>query len=468
MKKSRLKICFIVLIYSCFIAIYGQQVSPVIKNNIYRNNNYYLPDIQRQSVKSDMIKTFLHNQKFNIYSVQYSILPEPYFMPVSMSVFPKMKYVNLRPGKPDIFKQNKQPYELLPHHVFMNQVNRTFQERPHRYEELVRNLSKTSPSLVDNLWSAIPDPPKVQRRNLDKKREKISEMLTETIQDTPIIPGKLNKFEAKKPKWKFSGSEHLTFSQTYIKNWVQGGESSQALQSDLNIKGKYTEDNTQWQNEMRQKVGLLAYKMLNEKGDEIQNTRINEDLFELSSQYSYKAGKKWDYSLLFKLRTQLFNGYSAGDWEKKEPKSAFLSPGYVTMAAGMSYKTGKNDNFTLLIAPVTGEIVMVINTAKVNQTQFSIDKDSKAKFDLGASLTNSFSGQISKDIKVNSSAYLFYDYFEKNDKIKFYQDLTIEMRINVFLSVRITANFRYYENELRKLQVKENMGISFRYTFNNI
>jgi hypothetical protein len=257
----------------------------------------------------------------------------------------------------------------------------------------------------------------------------------------------------------------LTISQTHVSNWVQGGESSQAIHSDLDIKADYLEDNTQWQNEVKYKLGLTSNKLVKENDEEINDMRINEDLFELRSQYGYKVGKKWDYGILLKLRTQIFNGYSAGDLEKKEPKSAFLSPGNVTIAAGMNYKTGEKNSFTLLISPATGELTMVIDTAKINQTQFSIDEDKRVRFDIGGSLTSTLSMQIYKDIKLTSSAYLFYDYFEKNNKIKFYQDLTVDMRLNVFLSIRITANFRYYENETHKLQAKEDMGLSFRYIF---
>ena len=428
-KMTKLKFFIVLSLYFCIIDSYGQDTSQV----------------------------------FNIYSVHYSISPKTYFMPVSMCVFPKVSYISLQPGEPDFMIQKKHPHELLPHSILINEFNKSFQERPHRSEALVQNLSKTSPWLIDNLWSAIPDPPKVQRRNSERKREKVSEMLSETLIEVHI-PEKLEKIEVEESNWKFSGSEYLTFSQTFIKNWVQGGESSQSLQSDLNIKAKYTEGNTQWNNELRQKVGLVSYKANND-GKEIHNTRINEDLFELSSQYGYKASKKWDYGLLFKLRTQLFNGYSAGDFDKKNPISAFLSPGYVTLAAGMNFKAGKNNNFTLLVAPVTGEVVMVIDTAKINQTQFSIDKNRRSKIDIGGSLTNSFSWQINKDYKITSSIYLFYDYFEKVNKVKFYQDLIVDMRINVFLSVRLTANFRYYESETRKLQLKENMGLSFRYIF---
>jgi hypothetical protein len=132
--------------------------------------------------------------------------------------------------------------------------------------------------------------------------------------------------------------------------------------------------------------------------------------------------------------------------EKKEPISAFLSPGYITLAAGMNYKTEETDKFTLtlLISPATGELTMVIDTAKIDQTQFSIDENKKTEFNIGASLTNTLSLQIYKDIKLTSSAYLFYDYFEKNNKIKFYQDLTVDMRITVFFFFLKTEDFRYF------------------------
>jgi hypothetical protein len=60
---------------------------------------------------------------------------------------------------------------------------------------------------------------------------------------------------------------------------------------------------------------------------------------------------------------------------------------------------------------------------------------------------------------------VFYDYFEKEDKVQADWDMILDMRINVFLSARIVNNFRYYENESMKLQVRESMSISFRYNF---
>jgi len=373
--------------------------------------------------------------------------------------------------KPQKFYSNKDKnFEniLKPTSQIYDDAMELFQTRKHSYEMLLRSLSRNNPQLVEYNWNDVADPPKIKRRDMPKNQEKIQAMLDEIVAQQPIIvTNRLKKIEVKEPKWKCSGSEYLTIAQTYIKNWVQGGESSQSFQSDLTLTAKYSYDNVNWKNELRHRVGLLSYKQIdydfdNETSKEMHQTRFNEDVFELKSQYGYKASKKWDYGLLFKLYTQFFKGYLEGDFVKEEPISAFLSPGYITLAAGMNYTTGKNSNFALLISPVTGEITMVLSS-EIDKTLFSIEQNRHTKFDVGASLTNTFQWQIDNDFKVISSAYLFYDYFEKEKKIKTYWDLILEMRINVYFSVRITANFRYYENELYKLQTKQNMGLAFRY-----
>ena len=447
---------------------------------IYFSGGYYeLPtqishfsdNVHKQIITSGMMNSILKDENFNPYSVSYNFAPKTYFMPASMMILRKeAEYDDLRPEKHDFLKQKNFDNIFLPKSEIFDNAISTFQERPHSSEMLVRNLSRNNPQLVDYLWNEVPDAPKIKRRNTNKNQETIQAMLDEVISRQPVIlPNNLRKVEVETPKWKYSGSEHLTFAQTYIKNWVQGGESSQSLQSDLKVSANYSYENVTWKNELRHRVGLLSYKLIEHDAEtettkERSHTRINEDVLELKSQYGYKASKHWDYGLLFKLYTQLFKGFPEGDIAKEEPISAFFSPGYITLAAGMNLKAGKNNNFTLLLAPVTGEITMVLND-DVDKTLFSIDADKSTKFDVGASLTNTFQLQIDKDFKIMSSAYLFYDYFDKENKIKSYWDLIAEMRINVFLSVRITANFRYYENELHKLQTKQNMGLSFRYIF---
>jgi len=72
---------------------------------------------------------------------------------------------------------------------------------------------------------------------------------------------------------------------------------------------------------------------------------------------------------------------------------------------------------------------------------------------------------VLKDIKLTSAMNVFYDYFKKEDKVQAEWDLILDMKINVFLTTRISTNFRYYQSESSKLQARENLSIAFRYQF---
>ena len=72
---------------------------------------------------------------------------------------------------------------------------------------------------------------------------------------------------------------------------------------------------------------------------------------------------------------------------------------------------------------------------------------------------------IAQDIMLTSAMNVFYDYFAKEERVQAEWDLILDMRINVFLSTRITTNFRYYQSESSKLQARENLSVALRYQF---
>ena len=108
---------------------------------------------------------------------------------------------------------------------------------------------------------------------------------------------------------------------------------------------------------------------------------------------------------------------------------------------------------------------MVLDTAKIDQTRYSIEEDKKSIFLSGASFQNNFTLNIAQDIKLTSAMNVFYDYFAKEERVQAEWDLILDMRINVFLSTRITTNFRYYQSESSKLQARENLSVALRYQF---
>ena len=322
-------------------------------------------------------------------------------------------------------------------------------------EKFLRDLMVSSPELVEHDWHALPDPPKVFRQADRVERNMSTRNLEHLFQGGSVArPERLERVEVPKRPWTFSGTEHIQFSQAYLKNWVRGGQQSVALLSDLRFSAVYKDENTQWENNLIHKVGFID--------SDGSRSRINDDLFEINSKYGINASRKWYYSLLFNFKTQFFDGYQNNDVDKENPISAFMAPAYTSLAAGMDFKT---KNFTLLLSPVTSRLTMVLDTAKIDQTRYSIEEDKKSIFLSGASFQNNFTLNIAQDIKLTSAMNVFYDYFAKEERVQAEWDLILDMRINVFLSTRITTNFRYYQSESSKLQARENLSVALRYQF---
>ena len=187
-------------------------------------------------------------------------------------------------------------------------------------------------------------------------------------------------------------------------------------------------------------------------------SRINDDL--IVTRYWSQRQQEMVLTLLFSFKTQFFDGYAQATRTRLNRYSV-MSPGYFSLAAGMDYKT---KNFTL-VRSITSRLTVVMDTAKVDQTRYSIAADKKSLFLTGASFQNNLTWKVSKDIEFKSAMNVFYDYFEKENKVQADWDLTLDMKINVFMTTRITTNLKYYESESSKLQVRENMSIAFRYRF---
>ncbi|MDG5800736.1 DUF3078 domain-containing protein [Marinilabiliaceae bacterium ANBcel2] len=423
----------------------------------YRTSFLSKPSFIESRISSAMIKKSMDSVLYNEYRLNYSLIRPRDYIPYALPLIYKPK--DLKPlTVPGSITQMSSVEEY-----------KKMWQSPGRIDTMMISMVETlsvdrvrrqiyynSPSLVEYHWDDLPDAPDVFRSSHTLDRGTSRQALSLQFRDGREIrrPERLEKVEVKEPNWKFSGTEHIQFSQGYLKNWVRGGQNSISLLSDLRLRARYRDDNSNWENEVIHKLGVIS--------SDDRPSRINDDLFELSSRYGLNASEKWFYSLLFTFRTQFFEGFASDDIEKENPISAFMSPGYFSLAAGMDYNT---DNFRLLLSPVTSRLTAVIDTAKIDQTRYNIEEDKKSHFFTGGSFQKNFDWQIAEDIDLKSAMNVFYDYFADEDNIQAEWDLILEMKINVFLSTRIVANFRYYESESQKLQFRETLSLAFNYRF---
>ncbi len=306
-------------------------------------------------------------------------------------------------------------------------------------------------------WDSIPDPPMIGSDGYLKRRsarEGISLLLREnTVETHPS----LERVKVTAGPWTFQGTENILFSQGHVQNWVKGGESSVSLGSDLRLTANFKKGKHDWDNYIIHKVGIIS--------TETEEGRVNTDLIEVNTKYGHKASEKWYYSFLYNFKTQMFYGY---DKNEEEPVSGFMAPAYMSFAIGMDYKP--NSKFTLLLSPITARLTLVADTVKFDQTRFGVPQDKMNHIVNGISVVNNLSYELSKQVSIASRLDAFYQYLGKTKKgedrqVQVDWEVITDLRINRFLSTRILAHLRYFTNESKKVQIRENFNITFSYNF---
>jgi len=238
--------------------------------------------------------------------------------------------------------------------------------------------------------------------------------------------------------WTYDFSSAFTFNQTYLSNWIKGGESSLTTMLDLIGSATYNnkEDNTQWINSARIKFGTL---MTEEKG-----LRKNNDLFEINSKFNRNASGKIGLSASFYMKNQVAKGYNYPN--DSVVVSKFLNPASLTIGLGAEYKPFKNT--TINMAPLSYKNTFVLDTVLVDQTQHGIDKDKRSKQELGTQVV--FINKITpmEDLNITNKLRLFSNYLNHPQNVDIDWELLVDKKINWFFTIRFNLHL-IYDDDIR-------------------
>lgn len=271
--------------------------------------------------------------------------------------------------------------------------------------------------------------------------------------------------------WSYYSEVEIAMSQGKLANWASGGENSLSLLSNLRYYWNYNRNKTSWENWVHYRFGFMK------NGSE--EVRKNDDRFELNSKVGQKAFKHWYYTAQFNVLTQLFNSYEYPKDKDRVLVANFMSPGYFTLSLGMDYKP--NNNFSLVISPIAGKWNFVRDTAKIDAKRYGVSEEGKrfkreagAQLNLISKLTSLF-----HIMDMNNELKVFMSYESKDKYInKGKEDerkkripltanwkLTLNFKINYFMTASIYTETIYDENYSRKLQFKENLNLGVKFRF---
>ncbi len=212
--------------------------------------------------------------------------------------------------------------------------------------------------------------------------------------------------------WVHSGIFSFGINEGFLHNWAAGGEvASLSINGVFHGNLTHFHNNNIWTNNLELAYGLnYAYS----------NSfvpRKTDDRIDFTSNYGteVKGSKNFFLSGLFNFKSQFTQGYdySIPNWQKN-PTSDFLSPAYLTLAAGASYRRG--EDLDLFLSPAAAREILASSryTSLSAAGNFGIDSGKTSKFQFGAYFSGRYKKNLSKAVLFTTRLDLYSNYRAKN------------------------------------------------------
>ena len=261
----------------------------------------------------------------------------------------------------------------------------------------------------------------------------------------------------RKSGWVINGANTLQFNQNSFSNWMPGGENSISATGKIDYELNYRKERHLWDNRI-----LLEYGFIDNKTN---GTRKTSDNINITSSYGYLFREYWYLIASVNLRSQFTEGFDYNVTPYKK-LSNFMSPGYLTVGIGANYIP--NSNFQLSIQPITSRTTFVLDEGLRTKGNFGLKDDGDmAYFEMGAYIGARYRLKIFENVFLDNNIAIFSNYSDKPLNMDIVYASNIDMKINNFLSTQVSLNIIYDEDQIKKTQMKQTLGVGLIYKFTN-
>ena len=272
-------------------------------------------------------------------------------------------------------------------------------------------------------------------------------------------------------KWKNSGNALFLVNQSSFSNWTSGGQSSISGTLKIDYNFNYSDNGWDWDTKVISNFGLNKISgsdFLKKTDDRIEINSV------LGKKFNTDIIGRWSYSSFFNFQTQFAKGYRFGRDANGNPnrteKSRFFSPATVQLGVGMYWK--KSKDLWVNVAPMTGKLILVnrrfTENLSENQTYFGVIKGGNSRFELGASVRSYYKSEIFENVTMENRLSLYSDYLDRPQNIDFDCTFNFIMKVNQYVSTNLIFQFVYDDNEIRRVQVREVLGVGLNIDLSKI
>ncbi|WP_288764018.1 DUF3078 domain-containing protein [uncultured Weeksella sp.] len=261
----------------------------------------------------------------------------------------------------------------------------------------------------------------------------------------------------RKTGWVINGTNSLQINQNTFSNWMPGGENSVSAAAKIDYELSYRKQKHLWDNRI-----LLEYGFIDNKTN---GTRKTADNINITSSYGYLFKDDWYLIASVNLRSQFTEGYDYNATPKKK-LSNFMAPGYLTVGVGANYIP--KPNFQISIHPITSRTTFVLDKTLQKKDNFGLKEEGDvAYFEMGAYVGARYKFKLFENVHYDNNIALFSNYSDKPLNIDVVYTGNLDMKINNFLSTQLSVNLIYDEDQIKKTQLKQALGVGLVYKFTN-
>ena len=271
--------------------------------------------------------------------------------------------------------------------------------------------------------------------------------------------------------WKNSGNALFLINQSSFSNWTSGGQSSVSGTLKIDYNFNYSDNGWDWDTKVISNFGLNKISgsdFLKKTDDRIEINSV------LGKKFNNDIIGRWSYSSFFNFQTQFAKGYRFGKDANGNPnrteKSRFFSPATVQLGVGMYWK--KSKDLWVNVAPMTGKLILVnrrfTENLSENQTYFGVKKGGNSRFELGASVRSYYKSEIFENVTMENRLSLYSDYLDRPQNIDFDCTFNFIMKVNQYVSTNLIFQFVYDDNEIKRVQVREVLGVGLNIDLSKI
>jgi hypothetical protein len=235
--------------------------------------------------------------------------------------------------------------------------------------------------------------------------------------------------------WKLKGTFGAGFTTVQLNNWAGGGQNSVAIRGLFLGTADYTDSLFAWDNDVDLGYGLIKL------GSE--SFRKADDRIILTSKASHGISSTIRATGLLDFRTQFAEGLN---YDKRDTFGNFVkisnlfAPAFITAGIGAEWKP--LPEFTVLVAPLSGRLIVVADDDLNAVGAFGVNPGSTTKLDVGTLINATVDWEFVKNVRWKSRLNMFGRY----EQIQLWV-VTLEnaflLSVNEFLSVGILTDVFY-------------------------